>query len=172
MKKSSKTILLAIVTVVVNGCATPPPPTRDYPASSATAVSVASSPAASATPAVGGPPTAPQAPATAQGPAVDPNIAERSLASAVASYERGEFASAIRQLNPLTNDATLDSTQQLRALKALAFSQCSMNSRTACRQTFERALRVDALFELAPAERGHPLWQPEFDRAKKAVLGR
>ncbi len=67
---------------------------------------------------------------------------------------------------------SLDPAQLLRALKVLAFSQCSSGATTACRQSFEKAFRADPNFELLPAERGHPVWGPQFDRARRTVLGR
>lgn len=94
---------------------------------------------------------------------------EKNLASAIATFDRGEYALAIRQLKPLTTDSTLNKAAQLRALKSLAFSQCLSRAITACRQTFEHAFRLDDKFDLAPAERGHPVWGPQFERARKAV---
>ena len=38
-----------------------------------------------------------------------------------------------------------------------------------CRQAFERALRMDASFDLAPGEQGHPLWGPQFVKARQNV---
>ncbi len=99
----------------------------------------------------------------------EPTVAEKNLAAAVATFDRGEYVLAIRQLTPLAGDSTLDKASQLRALKTLAFSQCLSRATTACRQTFERAFRLDGKFDLAPAERGHPAWGPEFERARKAV---
>jgi hypothetical protein len=115
-------------------------------------------------------PPAPQSTATQSVP-VD-TASERTLASAVAAYDRGDFGAATRLLVPITNDSSLDISQQIRALKTLAFSQCSTGAVVACRQSFERAFRVDPGFELATAERGHPIWGPQFERARKTVLGR
>jgi hypothetical protein len=36
-----------------------------------------------------------------------------------------------------------------------------------CRQSFERALRLDPSFDLAQGEHGHPQWGPVFTRAKR-----
>ena len=143
------------------GCATTPPETTNYPAP-------APAPAPAPTPA----PAAPVPTAAPEAPAVEPSASERALSAAIASYDRGEFSSAIRQLNPMTTDGSLDPAQLLRALKVLAFSQCSVGAITACRHSFERAFRADPGFDLAPAERGHPEWGPQFDRARRAVLGR
>ena len=165
MNNKSIVFSLSFGALMLSGCATPPPATKDYPAPTSTATAAPVSTAPSSAPTT-------STPGASSPPAVDPSIAERALGTAIAAYERGEFASAIRQLTPLSNDGSLDAAQQLRALKTLAFSQCSSNARTLCRQTFERALRADSSFDLAPAERGHPLWQPEFERARKVVLGR
>ena len=54
-------------------------------------------------------------------------------------------------------------------MKYLAFSYCVTNRRTLCQQQFEAALRVDPRFELAPAERGHPIWKVHYERAKQAL---
>lgn len=142
------------------GCATPPPPSKAELAAIAPAPvqpKVESKPAA--TPSV---PVAVPA---------EPSPSELALASALATYERGEYAAAIRQLTPLTTDNALDRAGQLRALKSLAFSQCLSRALTACRKTFERALHLDSKFDLAPAEQGHPVWGPQFERARKAVAG-
>ncbi len=88
---------------------------------------------------------------------------------ALASYERGDYPAAMRQLTALTSDTTLDTANQLRALKTLAFAQCLTRAAVPCRQTFERAFRLDNKFDLAPAERGHPVWGPQFEQARKAV---
>ncbi len=162
--KSSGTPKLATLiatAVLMAGCATPPPATVNHPAPPPPPT-----PSVTPPPALAAPPVAPAA------PAVDTSASERALVAAIGAYDRGEFGAAIRQLNPMTTDGSLDPAQLLRALKVLAFSQCSAGSTTACRQTFERAFRADPQFELAPAERGHPVWGPQFERARRAVLGR
>lgn len=102
----------------------------------------------------------------------EPSASEKALAAALATYERGDYAAAIRQLTPLTTDDSLDQPNQLQALKSLAFSECLSRKITACRKTFERAFRLDSQFDLAPAEQGHPVWGPQFVRARKAVTGK
>jgi hypothetical protein len=49
----------------------------------------------------------------------------------------------------------------------MAFSYCVTSRQTLCRQQFEKALKIDPAFDLAPGEKGHPLWGAVFDRAKK-----
>jgi hypothetical protein len=53
------------------------------------------------------------------------------------------------------------------ALKYTAFSYCVTSRPAQCRQAFDKALKLDPAFELAPGEYGHPLWGPVFAKAKK-----
>ncbi len=168
MKNPTKLLLAASVSALLAGCPTAPtapPATVSYPPAS--------------TPVPPPPPPPPPivvAPTPAPPVSVEPSANDTALAAAIATYERNNFRQAISLLTPLAADGgPLDTPQRLRALKYLAFSQCSSSGAgalVACRQAFERAFRLDPGFELAPAERGHPLWGPEFDRARKNVLGR
>lgn len=171
MKNVSHTPCAALLTVLLSACATPPPATVSYPAPPAPAPVVAAPAPAVATP-VRPPPPATPAPVSNAAPTVDSGATDRALQAAVDAYDRGDFAAAIRQLNPLVNDGALDNAQQVRALKVLAFSQCSSNALTACQQSFEKAFKVDANFDLLAAERGHPIWGARFLRARRAVLGK
>ncbi len=152
--------LVMLVAAVLAACASPPPATVNHPAPVTT-----QAPSASASP-------VPSAPVTTSIPAVDPAVSERALVAGIAAYDRGDFGGAIRVLAPLSVDTALDQGQQLRALKTLAFSQCSTGAITACRQSFERAFKIDGSFDLAAAERGHPIWGPQFERARRAIVGR
>ncbi len=163
MNSTLRPIHVALLALFVSACATPPSPAPvNYPGP-------APRPPA-ATPAA--PVAAPPATPAPVAPAVDPNANERALVAAIETYDRGEFGNAIRLLTPLVSDGALDPSQLLRALKVLAFSQCSTNSVTLCRQTFERALKADPTFDLAAAERGHPIWGAQFIRARRTVLGK
>ncbi|MEO7252857.1 MAG: TssQ family T6SS-associated lipoprotein [Casimicrobium sp.] len=162
MKRTLRTTLALVIPTLLAACATtPPPPPVNYPAPPPP-VAVAPRPPAPVVPAPTPPPP----------PAVDVSANETALSTAIEAYDRGDYALATRLLTPLSNDATLSVEQHLRALKTLAFSQCSTNAITACRGTFERAFRVDPTFDLSPAERGHPYWGPQFIRARKAVTGK
>ena len=61
-----------------------------------------------------------------------------------------------------------DIDTQTTALKYLAFSFCVTRRQAQCQAQFENALKLDPAFDLEPAERGHPLWGPVFERVKKA----
>ena len=154
-------LLSAMASALVAGCAAPP-------ASNDAGYPQAAPPPSSPRPAE----TKPQAPPPPAPPvAREPSASEKALAAALETFDRGDYQAAIRQLTPLSGDATLDKENQLRALRSLAFSQCLTRALVPCRQTFERAFRLDSRFDLAPAERGHPIWGPQFERARKAVLG-
>ncbi|MBL8310053.1 MAG: TssQ family T6SS-associated lipoprotein [Burkholderiales bacterium] len=161
-------IFLAALPVLLAACATPSPPPVNYPAPPQSAPP----PPASSPATVPSTPTALPVHQASTSPTGDVGAGERALATAIGVYERGEFQSAIRALTPMTTDGSLDPSQLLRALKTLAFAQCSVNQRAACRKSFEQAFRADPTFDLTPAERGHPIWGPEFVRARRAVLGK
>ncbi len=105
-------------------------------------------------------PSTPAAPAT-------PTPDQAALDEGVALYNKGQFNDAIKRLAAPEIAAGSKATQ-LSAHKYSAFSYCVTNRLTLCRQQFEKAFRLDPSFDLLPGERGHPLWGPQFARAKKA----
>jgi hypothetical protein len=165
MNKFAKLLLAASISAALAGCPTTPP-----------------APPVTHTPPTSAPPPPPEPPVVVTPvppPPAEPSASEVALATGVAAYERGgtnNLREAIRILTPIaTTDGSLETTQRLRALKFLAFSHCSLPgaaAKTACRETFERAFRVSPSFDLAPAERGHPDWDPAFQQARRTVLGR
>lgn len=158
-----------IVVGLLIGCATPPSTEPAKPTVTATvAQKPAPAPATAPAPVMQTPRPAQPAPAAA----VEPSTSEKNLVIALASFERGAYAVAMRQLSPLTNDTSLDVPKRLRAIKALAFSQCLTRAVIACRNTFERAFKLDPAFSLAPAEQGHPVWGPQFELARKNLKGK
>lgn len=96
-----------------------------------------------------------------------PNADQVALKEGIAAYNNGEYTTAVKRLSS-PDIANGSKATQLSALKYLAFSYCLTNRATLCRQTFEKALKLDPAFDLAPGEHGHPLWGPVFTRAKKA----
>ena len=101
-----------------------------------------------------------------------PSASERALADGIGLYDAGDFKGAIKRLlgaREIWGDSTTPgaAANKLAAYKYLAFSYCVMNRRTQCRQQFTRALKLDPGFNLEPAEKTHPVWGPEFDRAKR-----
>jgi hypothetical protein len=100
-----------------------------------------------------------------------PTPGESALEEGIALYDAGNFNGAIKRLRGAkeiwTDSTTLATANKVAAHKYLAFSYCVTKRRTQCRQQFVDALRLDPGFSLEPAEKTHPIWGPEFERAKK-----
>lgn len=101
-----------------------------------------------------------------------PTASERALANGISLYDAGDFSGAINRLRgakEIWGDSTAPgaTANKLAAHKYLAFSYCVTNRRTLCRRQFVNAFKLDPNFNLEPAEKTHPVWGPEFDRAKK-----
>jgi hypothetical protein len=89
-----------------------------------------------------------------------------ALREGIRLYNDGEFNDAIKRLS--SKDIANGSTAtRVTALKYTAFSYCVTSRTEQCRQSFERALKLDPRFDLAPGEHGHPQWGPVFTRAKR-----
>jgi len=160
MKISSQFSLLVVSGVLLAGCAAP----SGYDQSKSK----------SALPAVVAPPQTqpvlpePPAPALPEvATPAEPSASEKSLATALSSFDRGEYTLAMKQLKPLTTDSALGVPDRLKASKSLAFAQCLTRAVVACRKTFESAFQLDPDFDLAPTEKGHPVWGPQFLRARQ-----
>lgn len=88
-----------------------------------------------------------------------------TLRDGIRLYNNGDFTNAIARLSaPEIQAANL--ATRTSALKYIAFSYCVTQRPVQCRQAFDRALRIDANFALAPGEEGHPMWGPVFDQAR------
>jgi hypothetical protein len=96
---------------------------------------------------------------------------ENGLREGIRLYNEGDFNGAIRRLSARDVNSGPMATR-LAALKYMAFSYCVTSRPAPCRQAFDRALRLDPSFDLAPGEHGHPLWGPVFTKAKQAASQR
>lgn len=92
--------------------------------------------------------------------------AQTALSEGIELYDKGDFNGAIRRLNA-SEIRSAHKSVQTKALKYMAFSYCVTSRKMQCRQQFEKALKIDPAFDLAPGEKGHPLWGSVFERAKK-----
>jgi Flp pilus assembly protein TadD len=91
---------------------------------------------------------------------------QSALRDGIRLYNEGQFDDAIKRLS--SKDITNGSTAtRVSALKYTAFSYCVTSRAEQCRQAFERALKLNPKFDLAPGEHGHPQWGPVFTRAKR-----
>jgi hypothetical protein len=91
-----------------------------------------------------------------------------ALREGIALYDKGDYDGAIRRLNGSDMNGA-GQRDRLTALKYTAFSYCVTGRQALCRQTFDRAFKLDPSFDLGPGEHGHPQWGPVFTQAKQAV---
>ena len=113
------------------------------------------------------PVTPAQAPAPAPAKPAPPSADQVALKEGIDLYNKGDFNGAIKRLGAAEISAG-SKARQLEALKYQAFSYCVTSRKTLCGKQFEKALKLDPAFDLAPGEHGHPLWGPVFTRLKKA----
>lgn len=98
--------------------------------------------------------------------AAKPSADQVALNEGIELYNNGDYNGAIKRLGS-PEIASAPKATQLEAIKYTAFSYCVTARQALCRQQFEKALKLDPAFDLAPGEHGHPLWGPVFTRAKK-----
>ncbi len=96
-----------------------------------------------------------------------PSAEQTALKEGIELYNNGDYNDAIKRLGAADAPSAPKATQ-LEAIKYTAFSYCVTSRQTLCRQQFEKALKLDPGFDLAPGEHGHPLWGPVFAKAKKS----
>lgn len=101
----------------------------------------------------------------------DVSEAVATLLEGIRLYENGNFKEAIAAFGAPDVQAA-PAAIRVDALKYTAFSYCVTSRPALCRQTFDKALRLDPDFDLAPGEHGHPLWGPVFTKARQAVAQR
>ena len=89
----------------------------------------------------------------------------QDLADGIKQYEDANYSEAARLLQS-SIDQGLRSDDQVQAHKYLAFIHCISGREQRCRDEFRAALKIDASFELAANEAGHPIWGPAFRSAK------
>lgn len=119
------------------------------------------------------PGTAPGKSAAGASPTAQPmppilSAEQMGLKEGIELYNKGSFNDAIKRL-AAPDVAAGSKAAQLQGLKYTAFSYCVTSRQTLCRQSFEKAFKLDPAFDLAPGEHGHPLWGPVFARAKKGA---
>ena len=87
------------------------------------------------------------------------------LEEGVLNYEEGNYRVAKRRLQFALEEG-LSRPDRVKAHKYLAFIACVSSQQLTCREEFAIALELDPNFELAPAEAGHPIWDPVFKSVK------
>lgn len=158
-------MLLAVMATLLGGCA-------DFPLFDKKPARTPSHPKATAPVEREAPPReAPPRPRERPRERDDTPAPSAGLQEGIRLYNDGDYNGAIRRLSARdVNNGPL--ATRLLALKYMAFSYCVTSRPGPCRQAFDRALRLDPSFDLAPGEHGHPLWGPVFTRAKQAAAAR
>jgi Flp pilus assembly protein TadD len=95
-------------------------------------------------------------------------VAQLALNEGIALYDNGNYNGALKRLTGANEIWNAGKPVQIEALKYMAFSYCVTGRQALCRQQFEKALKLNPAFDLAPGEKGHPLWGPVFVQAKKS----
>ena len=159
MRRSYVAVVVAAAFIAA-GCETPSPrPSSPAPAPAAPPPRTAQRPPQQTPP-----------PEPAKPPVPVKTAAEVALDEGITLYDAGSYNEAIKSLTGAKEiwDGAPDPLK-VRAYKYVAFSQCVLGRRTACRQQFTEALKLDPGFSLEPAERTHPIWGVEYEAAKKAL---
>lgn len=165
----NKRMAAAMAFMLISGCAlqdkmkpSPQPQSAQVsPASLAGAEATASAPASDAAPEQ-----------KAAQPATMPETraeSENSLSTGIGLYDAGDYNGAIRQLQSVTRNRKGNKADHVRAVKYIAFSYCLTGRKILCRRNFVKAFKLDPGFDLDAGEKGHPLWGPEFEAAKRSV---
>ncbi|AGK49636.1 hypothetical protein BTI_4908 [Burkholderia thailandensis MSMB121] len=101
-------------------------------------------------------------------PTSTPSVAQATLDSAKAAYDAGDYRRTISLLGGHAREVDgADVNTQVAAHKLLAFSYCLTRRVTQCRAEFSRILDLNPRFDLSPAEKGHPIWGPAFEYARR-----
>jgi hypothetical protein len=160
-KPASGPLAAAIAAVLLAGCA-------DYPIFDKTPPRNAGHPKAAPVAERDSPRAAPARPRERDRDRDDAARDGGGLREGIRLYNEGDFNGAIKRLSARDlNNGPL--ATRLAALKYTAFSYCVTARPAQCRQAFDKALRLDPSFDLAPGEHGHPLWGPVFTKAKQSA---
>ncbi len=98
-----------------------------------------------------------------------PDRAQQELASAIESYENGNYRLAAKSFQKAQALGLKKPEDQAKAHKYQAFMHCVGGRRKQCRDEFQKALEADPAFDLTPAEAGHPTWGPVFREVRNKI---
>jgi hypothetical protein len=99
----------------------------------------------------------------------DANQGADLFAAGIAQYEEGEYELAEHNLNSALALGLADPVDKITAHKYLAFLYCVSGLEALCQMEFGKVFEIDPGFTLSPAETGHPIWQPVYNKAKRQI---
>jgi tetratricopeptide (TPR) repeat protein len=92
--------------------------------------------------------------------------AEQLLSDGFVKYDSGDYAAAHTLLTGALKEGLRDRSDQVKAMKTIAFTLCLQGKVRECRAEFLKIYEVEPDFDLSPAEAGHPSWTKTFASAK------
>jgi Tfp pilus assembly protein PilF len=92
--------------------------------------------------------------------------AEQALSAGIKQFEDGDYTNASKTLQESLDLGLASDSDKVKAHKYLAFIHCVSGRKRQCRDEFRKALDINPSMELGTAEKGHPMWGPEFRSAK------
>ncbi len=95
--------------------------------------------------------------------------AQINLNEGLKKYDGGNNDAAIKDFLLALDSGQLALADQLKARKHIAFIHCLSGREANCKEEFEKIIAIDAKFDLAPAEAGHPTWGPIFRLARTEI---
>lgn len=161
--------IAALLAACASQAPAPEPTPAPAPAPAAVqAVVVAPAPAPAPAPVYVAPAPAPAPAPVAAAPAVSGNSAGLpALNEGVAAFQKGEYRRAETKLAESQKLGLKYVDEIVRAHKTQAFLYCVTKRAAQCEKSFQSAFDMDSNFDLARAERGHPVWGPVFAKVKK-----
>lgn len=98
------------------------------------------------------------------------SAARAAVTSAHAAYDAGDYERTLYILGHSRDIDSGNTDTQIEAHKLMAFSYCVTNRVSLCRMEFSKILDINPHFELSTAEKGHPIWGPAFEAARRKHL--
>ena len=92
--------------------------------------------------------------------------AEQLLVDGIVKYDSGDYPGSYKLLESALKEGLKEKSDQVRAMKHMAFNLCLQEKWRDCRAAFIKIYDVDPAFDLTPAEAGHPSWTRTFAGAK------
>jgi hypothetical protein len=156
------------VAALLAACAsqTPAPEPAPTPAPAAVVVAPAPTPAPAPAPVYVAPAPAP-APVTTAPVVSGKSTGAPALNEGVAAFQKGEYRRAETKLAESQKLGLKYVDEIVLAHKTQAFLYCVTKRTAQCEKSFQSAFEMDSGFDLARAERGHPVWGPVFAKVKK-----
>ena len=94
-----------------------------------------------------------------------PSKGQETLKAGLRQYDEGKYGEAAKNLHSAL-ELGLSEREQVDAHKHLAFIHCASGREPQCRAEFSKALAINPMLELSPAEAGHPVWGRIFRSVK------